>query len=79
MPVAESISSSNGSGTVSIESNEETASYYSAQSMSPDNNATYPSSTYPANGFDQDLSLVYSPGFYDNNGYFYVNRKHSFH
>ncbi|XP_055313901.1 uncharacterized protein LOC129575071 isoform X2 [Sitodiplosis mosellana] len=73
--------SSNDSGSVSVVSNEETASYYSIQSMSPDN-STYlngnnssdsTSATYPNDGFEHDLSLIYSSGFYDNNGYFYVN------
>lgn len=83
-------SPSNDSGSVSVISNEETASFYSIQSMSPDdsnsmymngggggnssstdsNSATYPND----NGFEHDLSLIYSSGFYDNNGYFYVNR-----
>lgn len=75
--------SSNDSGSVSVVSNEETASFYSIQSMSPDN-STYlngnssndsNSATYPNDGFEHDLSLVYSSGFYDNSGYFYVNRK----
>lgn len=80
--------SSNDSGSVSVISNEETASYYSIQSMSPDDsNSTYMngggnssstdssnSATYPNDGFEHDLSLIYSSGFYDNNGYFYVNR-----
>lgn len=81
-------SSSNDSGSVSVISNEETASYYSIQSMSPDDsNSTYMngggghssstdsnSATYPNDGFEHDLSLIYSSGFYDNSGYFYVNR-----
>lgn len=77
--------SSNDSGSVSVVSNEETASYYSIQSMSPDD-STYPngnnssdstSATYPNDGFEHDLSLIYSSGFYDNSGYFYVNRTYS--
>lgn len=76
-------SSNPNSGSVSVVSNEETASYYSIQSISPDN-STYlngnnssdsNSATYPNDGFEHDLSLIYSSGFYDNNGYFYVNRK----
>lgn len=72
--------SSNDSGSVSVVSNEETASYYSIQSMSPDNstyqNGSDTSPAYPNDGFEPDLSsLVYSSGFYDNSGYFYVNRK----
>lgn len=66
--------SSNGSTAVSIVSTEETASYYSMQSISPENCA-YNSSTYPTDGIDQDLSLMYPSGYYDNNCYFYVNRK----
>lgn len=78
-------SSSNDSGSVSVISNEETASYYSIQSMSPDDsNSTYlnggnssstdsNSATYPNDGFEHDLSFIYSSGFYDNSGYFYVN------
>lgn len=77
--------SSNDSGSVSVVSNDETASYYSIQSMSPENstyihvngtgcNDPITSATYPNDAFDPDLSLMYSSGFYDNNGYFYVNR-----
>lgn len=75
-------SSSNDSGSVSVVSNEETASYYSIQSMSPEN-STYmngtncsdsTSATYPNDPYDPDLSVIYSSGFYDSNGYFYVNR-----
>lgn len=77
--------SSNDSGSVSVVSNEETASYYSIQSMSPENSSyvhtngtscsdAATSATYPNDAFDSDLSLMYSSGFYDNNGYFYVNR-----
>lgn len=75
-------SSSNDSGSVSVVSNEETASYYSIQSMSPEN-STYmngtncsdsTSATYPNDLYDPDLSVIYSSGFYDSNGYFYVNR-----
>lgn len=83
---ATTASSSNDSGSVSVISNEETASYYSIQSMSPDDSqSTYlnggnssstdsTSATYPNDGFEHDLSLIYSSGFYDNSGYFYVNR-----
>lgn len=84
MSTTATTSSSNDSGSVSVVSNEETASYYSIQSMSPDN-STYlngnnssdsNSATYPnGDGFEHDLSLIYSSGFYDNNGYFYVNRE----
>lgn len=87
--ISTAATSSNGSGSVSVISNEETASYYSIQSMSPDDsNSTYlngggtgnssstdsNSATYPNDGFEHDLSLIYSSGFYDNSGYFYVNR-----
>lgn len=83
---------SSDSGSVSVVSNEETASYYSIQSMSPDNSNYHNgngngnsnsssdrnSATYPNDGFEHDLSLILSSGFYDNNGYFYVNRMYSF-
>lgn len=75
--------SSNDSGSVSVVSNEETASYYSIQSMSPENSAfvngnIYNNGTavsYPNENYNGDIPLIYSPGFYNNNGYFYVNRK----
>lgn len=72
--------SSNDSGSVSVISNEEIASVHSIQSNSPDNSiylngsSDSRSGTYPNDGFDHDLSLIYSSGFYDNSGYFYVNR-----
>lgn len=80
--ISTTATSSNDSGSVSVVSNEETASYYSIQSMSPDNSTYHNgnnssdsnSTTYPNDGFEHDLSLMYSSGFYDNNGYFYVNR-----
>lgn len=75
--------SSNDSGSVSVVSNEETASYYSIQSMSPENSAFVngnicndgTSISYPNENYNGDVPLIFSSGFYDNNGYFYVNRK----
>lgn len=76
MPSVMPNSSSSASG--SVISNEETASYYSIQSLSPahgtTNDSDTTSATYPNDIYDPDMSLYYSSGFYDNNGYFYVNR-----
>lgn len=75
--------SSNDSGSVSVVSNEETASYYSIQSMSPENSAFVngnicndgTSISYSNENYNGDVPLIFSSGFYNNNGYFYVNRK----
>lgn len=75
--------SSNDSGSVSVVSNEETASYYSIHSMSPENSAFVnanicndsTSISYPNENYNGDVPLIFSSGFYDNNGYFFVNRK----
>lgn len=81
MPSVMPNSSSSASG--SIVSNEETASYYSIQSLSPahgtTNDSDTTSATYPNDIYDPDMSLYYSSGFYDNNGYFYVNRMYRGH
>lgn len=70
--------SSNGSATVSVISGEETAPYYRMQSISPENCSTFASSpNYSTDGFEPDLPLMYSSGFYDGNGYFYVNRMYT--
>lgn len=63
--------SSNGSAAVSVTSTDESAPYY--QSISPEAHAYMPS--YMPEGYDQDLSMMYPPGFYGQGGYFYVNRK----
>lgn len=62
-------SSSAGSGAVSVISTEEYGgSHFSNPSISPENCAL---PTYPTDGYDPDYPLVYPPGFYDQNGYFY--------
>lgn len=79
--------SSNDSGSVSVVSNEETASYYSIQSLSPESSAFLNGTTcsdgapvtYPNDGYNPDVPLIFPSGFYDNNGYFYVNRMYSIH
>lgn len=66
--------SSSCSASVSVISGDELAPNCSAASISPDNSAFAPSPTFSADGFNQDISLMYSPGFYASNGVFYVNR-----
>lgn len=79
MPSAlpKSSSSPSDSASGSVVSNEETASCYSIQSLSPANGSDTTSATYPNDIYDPDMSLYYSSGYYDNNGYFYVNRTYS--
>lgn len=79
MPSAlpKSSSSPSDSASGSVVSNEETASCYSIQSLSPANGSDTTSATYPNDIYDPDMSLYYSSGYYDNSGYFYVNRMYS--
>lgn len=78
---SKSSSSPNDSASGSVISNEEIASFYSIHSLSPTNGTNQgsdtTSATYPNDIYDPDMPLYYSSGFYDNNGYFYVNRMYS--
>lgn len=61
-------SSSAGSGAVSVVSTEEYGSHFSNQSISPETCTIPP---YPTDGFESEYPLMYPPGFFDQNGYFY--------
>lgn len=74
-PVQSASTSSNDSAVVSVTSSDEAPPYYRMQSISPENCSTIASSpNYSVDGFEQDLPIMYSSGFYDGNGYFYANR-----
>lgn len=63
--------SPNDSATVSVVSSDDMSPLYRMHSISPENHST------PAYSTDRcvpDLPLMYSSGFYDSSGYFYVNR-----
>lgn len=74
-PLAQTSDMSNGSTAVSASYSDETASFYRMQSISPEKYSVKASPpTYSGDEYDQELPLMYSSGFYDGNGYFYVNR-----
>lgn len=74
-PMQTTSTSSNDSAAASVTSEDEATPHYRMQSISPENCSTIASSpNLSTDGFEQDLPVMYTSGFYDGNGYFYANR-----